>query len=100
MAREEGWEWGVEGMGNGKHDDIKLINPLRSKLPSSTGSIDTFNPITYAIWGKRRVRDRHNNTFTRLASLEARGSKRAGLSQSLYLPVIFFAYAFLLGELL
>ena len=84
-----------EGMGNGEHDDI---TPLRSKL-SSLGSIDNVNPITYAIWGKRRVGDRHNNTFTRLASLEARGSKRAGFSQSLYLPVIFFAYAVLMGEL-
>lgn len=36
--------------------------------------------------------------LARLAALEARGAKRATLSVILYLPIIFFAYGFLLGE--
>ena len=45
-----------------------------------------------------RVVGKQGNAFTRLASLEARGGKRASLGQMLYLPAIFFAYGVLLGE--
>ena len=54
--------------------------------------------IGFAMHGARKAGDHHGSTFSRLASLEARGAKRANRLQALYLPVIFFAYGLLLGK--
>lgn len=66
----------------------------------SMASIDTVkSTITYTLFGARKVGRVHADMFSRWAALEARGSKRATWGQLLYLPIIFFGYGFLLGEL-
>ena len=48
--------------------------------------------------GSRHTGRTHNTTISRLAALEARAMKRASYSATLYLPIIFFGYGFLLGK--
>lgn len=45
----------------------------------------------------RRVDHKHAKPFLRLATLEARASKRSNLMLTMYLPAVFLAYGILLG---
>ena len=48
-------------------------------------------------FGTRHAGRTQNYFFQRLAALEARAVKRTSFTALLYLPIIFFAYGFLLG---
>ena len=50
------------------------------------------------VQGTRQAGRTQNYSLLRLAALEARAIKRANIVTTLYLPVIFFAYGFLLGR--
>ncbi len=72
---------------------------LRWKEQSqSTGSLESM--VQFALHGGKKLEGHRASTFYRLATLEARGAKRSRWMNTLYLPVIFFAYGFLLGKML
>lgn len=56
-----------------------------------------FSP-SYSINPKKAKIPSQANWFVRQAVLEARASKRASFIWTAYLPIIFFAYGFVLGE--
>ncbi len=63
---------------------------------TSINSLDTISDsVSYALFGSKKVARRQADLFTRMATLEARGSKRGFV---FFLPFMFFAFGFVLGE--
>ena len=60
-------------------------------------SVDSVtSSVSYALFGAKKVARRQADLFTRMATLEARGAKRSFV---FFLPFMFFAFGFVLGEL-
>ena len=58
-------------------------------------SLDALGRHEFKVTGPREY---HGSNLTRIATLEARASKRANLGVLVFLPFMFFIFAFMLGR--
>ena len=81
-----------------KEPEIVKRAIIKARYQAKSSSISSLVSVQSALFGTK-VENRHAGTFHRMAALETRGSKRADFFKKIYIPVVFFAYAFLLGKL-